>query len=58
MKFWKSKSKKQKLCERYKKLMGKAYKVARNDRQKSEQIHERADEVLYEIKCLNLNKLH
>jgi len=38
--------------------MGKAYKVARNDRQKSEQIHERADEVLYEIKCLNLNKLH
>ncbi len=48
-----NKSKEELLCEKYSRLMQRAYKLALIDKKKSDQINQRAKKIMAELKRMN-----
>ncbi len=56
MNFFRKKSKIERLKDRYRQLMKKSYEIALRDTEKSERVHNQANELFQEIQYLSLRR--
>lgn len=48
-----NKTKEERLCDKYKQLMQRAYKIALIDKEKSDKLNSRAEKIMAELKRMN-----
>ncbi|MDT0678138.1 Lacal_2735 family protein [Autumnicola musiva] len=56
-KIFQKKQKEERLCEKYKKLMQRAYKAALYDKEKSDKLNSRARKILWELRRLDYREI-
>ncbi|MBI6115838.1 Lacal_2735 family protein [Salegentibacter maritimus] len=56
-KIFETKSKEECLCDKYKSLMHKSYKVALTDKEESDRLNARAKKILKELKRMRYDKI-
>ncbi|WP_373059862.1 Lacal_2735 family protein [Zunongwangia sp. H14] len=56
-KIFQQKNKEERLCDKYKELMHRAYKAALYDKEKSDKLNSRAKKILWELRRLNYREI-